>query len=371
MTAHVGPWAVRVASAPVNFGVYRADHAPLGPDELLATMREAGYDGCDCGPIGYLGTARTLPRRLAEHGLGLAGGWVDLRYDDPYGFREDLAVLDAALDVFTAVRDAAQARDAVHDPLAQVRDAAQARDVVRDDEPVRPRGSEGERDRRAAGAASEACVAWVADPRFAPRPTLACPDRPERFARPGMPADARLSLPDGDWLAYARCIEEAAVRCRARGLEPVFHHHLGTDVETPEEIERLLGSTNVSLCLDTGHLWLAGGNPVAAIRDWSSRIRQVHLKDASRDVLARVRVNGGDLWDLVAAGGFPPLGRGDLDLPAVLAELRRSGYEGWIVIEQDVPAFRASDTEALARAVADQRANRAAFGEALRAAGLA
>lgn len=320
MRAHTSPWAVRVASAPVNFGVYRQDGAPLEPQEMLATMREAGYDGTDSGPIGYLGTARTLPERLAARGLGLAGGWVDLRYDDPDGFREDLAALDAALGVFTAVRDAE----------------------------------------------SEA-----ADPRFAPRPTLACPDRPERFARPGMPADRRLSLPDGDWPVYARCIDEAAARCRDRGLEPVFHHHLGTDVETPEEIERLLGSTDVSLCLDTGHLWLAGGNPVAAIRDWSSRIRQVHVKDASRDVLARVRANGGDLWDLVAAGGFPPLGQGDLDLPAVLAELRRSGYEGWIVIEQDVPAFRASDTEALARAVADQRANRMVFNEALRAAGLA
>ncbi|MBE3009610.1 TIM barrel protein [Microbispora sp. NEAU-D428] len=303
---------------------------------MLATMREAGYDGTDSGPIGYLGTARTLPERLAAYGLGLAGGWVDLRYDDPDGFRQDLAALDAALDVFTAARDAALGAGSG--------------------------GTEGGRDARATGAA---------DPRFAPRPTLACPDRPERFARPGMPADTRLSLPDGDWPAYAGRIGEAAARCRDRGLEPVFHHHLGTDVETPEEIERLLDLTDVSLCLDTGHLWLAGGNPVAAIREWSSRIRQVHVKDASRDVLARIRASGGDLWDLVAAGGFPPLGQGDLDLPAVLAELRRSGYEGWIVIEQDVPAFRASDAEALARAVADQRANRTAFGEALRAAGLA
>ncbi|XVQ83099.1 sugar phosphate isomerase/epimerase family protein [Microbispora siamensis] len=344
MTAHAAPWAVRVASAPVNFGVYRADGAPVGPEEMLATMREAGYVGTDSGPIGYLGTARTLPERLAAHGLGLVGGWVDLRYDDPDGFHEDLAALDAALDVFTAARDAALGAG--------------------------PGDSEGGRGRDAR-AAEVAEAAWAADPRFAPRPTLACPDRPERFARPGMPADPRLSLPDSDWPAYAGRIGAAAARCRDRGLEPVFHHHLGTDVETPEEIERLLDSTDVSLCLDTGHLWLAGGNPVAAIREWSSRIRQVHVKDASRDVLARIRASGGDLWDLIAAGGFPPLGQGDLDLPAVLAELRRSGYEGWIVIEQDVPAFRASDAEAQARAVADQRANRTAFGEALRAAGLA
>ncbi|MEV4461812.1 sugar phosphate isomerase/epimerase [Microbispora sp. NPDC049633] len=339
MTARADSWAVRVASAPVNFGVYRPGGAPLEPGEMLATMGEAGYDGTDSGPIGYLGTARSLPARLAEHGLGLAGGWVDLRYGDPDGFREDLAALDAALDVFAAVRDAAYGAGSD--------------------------GPGGERDGRAAGRT------WTADPRFAPRPTLACPDRPERFARPGMPPDARLSLPGGDWPAYAARIGQAAARCRDRGLEPVFHHHLGTDVETPEEIERLLGLTDVSLCLDTGHLWLAGGNPVAAIREWSPRIRQVHVKDASRDILAWVRARGGDLWDLVAAGGFPPLGRGDLDLPAVLAELRRSGYEGWIVVEQDVPAFRAADAEALDRAVADQRANRAAFGEALRAAGLA
>ncbi|MEU6413981.1 sugar phosphate isomerase/epimerase [Microbispora sp. NPDC046933] len=366
MTGHTDPWAVRVASAPVTFGVYRADSAPLGPQELLATMREAGYDGTDSGPIPYLGTARTLPGRLAEHGLGLAGGWVDLRYDDPDGFREDLATLDAALDVFTAVRDAAlgAGSEAVREEAGERVAGGDTAGAAWDGEG--PGGSRGEPDRRAARAA-----AWAADPRFAPRPTLACPDRPERFARPGMPADARLSLPDGDWPAYAGRIGQAAARCRDRGLEPVFHHHLGTDVETPEEVERLLDLTDVSLCLDTGHLWLAGGNPVAAIRDWSSRIRQVHVKDASRDVLARIRASGGDLWDLVAAGGFPPLGQGDLDLPAVLAELRRSGYEGWIVIEQDVPAFRASDAEALARAVADQRANRATFGTALRAAGLA
>lgn len=344
MTGPARPWPIRVASAPVSFGVYRADAAPLGPDEMLAAMREAGYDGVDSGPIGYLGTARSLPGRLARHGLGLAGGWVDLRYGDADGFREDLAALDAALDVFTAVRDAA-ARDTA------VWGAA--------DGPA-PGGDSG----------GDRWAAWAADPRFAPRPTLACPDRPERYARPGMPADARLSLEDGEWAAFAAHVRQAAARCRDRGLEPVFHHHLGTDVETPEEIERLLDLTDVSLCLDTGHLWLAGGNPVTAIRDWAPRIRQVHVKDASRDTLARVRATGGDLWDLVAAGGFPPLGRGDLDLPAVLAELRRAGYEGWVVIEQDVTAFPASDAGALARAVADQRDNRAVFAEALRAAGL-
>ncbi|MFI5659943.1 sugar phosphate isomerase/epimerase family protein [Streptomyces sp. NPDC051684] len=63
-------------------------------------------------------------------------------------------------------------------------------------------------------------------------------------------------------------MQRAADRVRARGLEPVFHHHLGTDVETPDEIRRLLDLTDVSLCLDTAHLWLAGGDPVEALREW-------------------------------------------------------------------------------------------------------
>ncbi|ETK32673.1 TIM barrel protein [Microbispora sp. ATCC PTA-5024] len=337
--------AVRIASAPVSFGVYLAGRAAIGPDEMLAAMREAGYDGTDSGPLGYLGTGPGLARRLARHGLGLAGGWVDLRYGDPGGFAEDVVALEAALDVFASVP--------------------------------------------------------VDDPRFAPRPTLACPDNPERYARPGMPADRRLRVPDEEWPAFAARVREAAARCRDRGLEPAFHHHLGTDVETPEEIERLLDLTDVSLCLDTGHLWLAGGDPVRALRDWAPRIRQVHVKDAARDTLARVRTAGGDLAELVRRGGFRPLGSGDLNVSAIAAELRRTGYEGWIVVEQDVVAPEPDPPGAggaagrpgtaagaagfpwsrpdgpagpyaavLARAVGDQRDNLAVLDAALRSAGL-
>ncbi|WP_245656093.1 sugar phosphate isomerase/epimerase family protein [Microtetraspora fusca] len=289
---------VRVASAPVNFGVYTAEGAPIAADDMLAITRAAGYDGTDSGPIGYLGTGAELADRLARHGLGLAGGWVDLRYGDARGFAEDLAALEAALAVFAGVS--------------------------------------------------------VDDPGFAPRPTLACPPNPARFARPGAPVDRELRLAPDEWPGFAARVREAAARCRDRGLEPVFHPHLGTDVETEEEVERLLDLTGVSLCLDTGHLWLAGGDPVAAVGRWADRIRQVHVKDASRDTLARVRAAGGDLGEAVRRGVFPPLGAGDLDVGAVLRALERAGYEGWVVVEQDVPAT-GRDPEIVA---ADQVANR-------------
>ncbi|WP_326821132.1 TIM barrel protein [Streptosporangium sp. NBC_01756] len=284
--------SIKVANAPVNFGVYRVEGAPLDADALLGALAGAGYDGIDSGPIGYLGTGARLRERLERTGMGLAGGWVDLRYEDPGAFAADLAGLDAALAVFASVP--------------------------------------------------------VTDGRFAPRPTLACPAHPPRFAGGDAPG-----LPGEEWAAFASRVQRAADRCRDHGLEPVFHHHAGTLVETPEEIERLLELTDVSLCLDTGHLWLAGGDPVTALREWGDRIGQFHLKDASREAHDRARAAGGDLAAAVAGGAFPALGAGEIDLPAVLGAL--GGYQGWLVVEQDVPGFG----QDLDRILADQRANRA------------
>src|SRR6266508_6255493 len=89
------PAMTRVANAPVNFGIYRATSAPIGPRELLTELAEAGYDGVDSGPIGYLGADD-----LRQAGMGLAGGWVDLRYGDADGFAADLPGLRAALEAF-------------------------------------------------------------------------------------------------------------------------------------------------------------------------------------------------------------------------------------------------------------------------------
>ncbi|SCE67513.1 2-keto-myo-inositol dehydratase [Micromonospora coriariae] len=297
---------IRVAGAPVNYGIYQPTGAPVGPDDLLAALADDGYTGVDSGPIGYLGTGETLARRLDAAGIALAGGWVDLRFADPAGFAEDLAQLDAALDVFTATP--------------------------------------------------------ADDPRFAPRPTLACPGNPARMARPGSPTDLALALPAAAWPDFAARVQQAADRCRDRGLEPVFHYHLGTDVETEAEADRLLDLTDIAICLDTGHLALAGGDPVAAVRRWAGRIGQVHLKDADLAAHARVRAAGGGLADVVAVGGFCALGRGDVDLAGVLTGLGDVGYTGWLVIEQDSP----EDGRDLDRIRAEQHANLRWLEEALR-----
>src|SRR5581483_3258537 len=135
------------------------------------------------------------------------------------------------------------------------------------------------------------------------------------------------------WRRLADGVARAVERARERGFEPTFHHHMGTAVQTPDEVERLLELADVGLLLDTGHLIAAGGDPVRALRAWRDRVDHVHLKDVRQAIL---RCAGG--WDEAWRGGvFCELGSGEADLVAFLAEL--DGYDGWLVVEQDwVPA---------------------------------
>ena len=138
-----------------------------------------------------------------------------------------------------------------------------------------------------------------------------------------------------DWARLADGVARAAERARERGFEPTFHHHMGTTVQTPGEIERLLELTDVGLLLDTGHLTAGGGDPLQGLRDWRERINHVHIKDVSLAILRQE----GDWDEAWRAGAFCELGAGDADPAPVVAELQASGYSGWLVVEQDwVPA---------------------------------
>lgn len=145
--------------------------------------------------------------------------------------------------------------------------------------------------------------------------------------------------------AVAHAVELA----RARGFEPTFHHHMGTRVQSPAEIERLLEGTDVGLLLDTGHLTVAGGDPVAALRDWRERIDHLHVKDVWLDTL-----RSAPDWDTAwRRGVFCELGAGDVDLEGFLAEL--GGYDGWLVVEQDWVPRPGDDAAAQAQAQARNR----------------
>ncbi len=186
----------------------------------------------------------------------------------------------------------------------------------------------------------------------AARPVLCDAGGPERVANPG--AGAQLALEDVRWRILTDGVARAADIARERGYEPVFHHHTSTYVEGVPEIERFLEDTDVPLLLDSGHLLVAGGDPVTALADWRDRIGAVHIKDARLDIVAAVKAERADTLTAWRRGMFCALGQGDADLAAFCAALR--DYDGWVVVEQDrVLADLDGD---FARAAAEQVANR-------------
>jgi inosose dehydratase len=170
----------------------------------------------------------------------------------------------------------------------------------------------------------------AADAREA-RPVLCDAGGPERLANPG--AGAAYALGDKRWRALVDGVNRAADAARARGYEPVFHHHTSTYVEGVPEIERLLADTDVPLLLDSGHLLVAGGDPIQALDDWRDRIGAVHIKDARLDVVTQVKAERADTLTAWRRGMFCALGDGDVDLTGFCRALQ--GYDGWVVVEQD------------------------------------
>jgi inosose dehydratase len=145
-----------------------------------------------------------------------------------------------------------------------------------------------------------------------------------------------LALSDDEWETL-RCgvasVQEIGTR---RGLEIALHPHYGTVIERDDQIRRLLATTDVALCLDTGHLMVGGADPTAIVRAARGRISHVHLKDVDSSIAARVRAGEVGYRDAVHQGMYRPLGDGDADVATIVRLLREDGYDGWYVIEQDL-----------------------------------
>ncbi len=293
-----------VANAPISYGAFELTVGidPNVPDAefVLDEVSRAGYAGIDLGPVGYLGDGPVLAERLAGRGLGLAGAYLEFPFRDPAGLERLLPELDAMLDTFDAVRG-----------------------VV---------------------------------PGPAPRPTIADASSDARRLLPGRSAaDPSIGLASEDWAAFAAGLRSVLERCRDRGYEPTFHPETGTYVEAPWEIERVLEISDVGLCLETGHIFVCGGDPLAVLRGAPDRVNHVHLKDAVRSRMDAVIADGEPTPAIWSREVFCALGEGDVDLDGVLAELERLDFEGWLVIEQDI--FPQTSAR-FAKAVADQQANR-------------
>jgi inosose dehydratase len=147
--------------------------------------------------------------------------------------------------------------------------------------------------------------------------------------------DARPVLDARGWATLMRNLDRLDVAASGRGLAATLHPHVGTMVESGEETDRVLAGSAIGLCLDTGHLLIGGGDPVAVARRHPERVAHVHLKDVAADVADRVRHEGLSYTDGVRAGMYRPLGQGDVDVAAIVTSLEGAGYTGWYVLEQD------------------------------------
>jgi inosose dehydratase len=145
---------------------------------------------------------------------------------------------------------------------------------------------------------------------------------------------------EAQWSLLARGMNRLALLAAESGMRVCMHHHMGTGVQTPAEIDRFLACTDaeVGLLFDTGHIYYSEGTQAAVesvMKKHIDRIAHVHLKDVRPEVLTRVKEGGLSFLDGVRAGAFTVPGDGIIDFDPVFRSLERAGYKGWMVVEAD------------------------------------
>ncbi|MEY4696783.1 MAG: hypothetical protein RIT14_1211, partial [Pseudomonadota bacterium] len=155
----------------------------------------------------------------------------------------------------------------------------------------------------------------------------------------GKPVNDRPRLSDAEMRAFGAKLEAFAAYLAGQGVTLVYHHHMGTIVESPAEIDALMAATgpHTQLLFDAGHCAFGGGDPVAVLTRHLSRVRHVHAKNIRPDIVAKVRGEGLSFLQGVVAGAFTVPGdqEGGIDFGPLLKILAAGGYDGWIVIEAE------------------------------------
>ncbi|MHA1571117.1 MAG: myo-inosose-2 dehydratase [Alphaproteobacteria bacterium] len=151
------------------------------------------------------------------------------------------------------------------------------------------------------------------------------------------PISQRPRLPDDGWAEYGVKITILAEKMAEFGVRMAFHHHMGTIVETDEEVELLMAHTGeaVGLLFDSGHCVFSGGDPVALARRHGPRINHVHCKDVRPGILEKARARDASFMDAVIEGIFTVPGDGSIDYGTIFKNLNDVGYAGWLVVEAE------------------------------------
>ena len=148
-----------------------------------------------------------------------------------------------------------------------------------------------------------------------------------------------------DWPAFGAGVEALAAFAAEHGITLVYHHHMGTIVETPEEIDLFMTHTgpHTHLLFDTGHCFFGGGDPAVVAAKHMARVKHIHAKNVRPSVMAEVKAGNLSFLEGVRRGVFtvPGDAEGGVDFVPVLATAANHGYQGWLVIEAEQdPAVR-------------------------------
>lgn len=132
------------------------------------------------------------------------------------------------------------------------------------------------------------------------------------------------------------------------GIALTFHHHMGTVVQDPDEVERMMANTDpeyVSLLFDTGHFTYCGADPLEMVKKYVNRIKHVHLKDIRPEVVKEVKDNDLSFLEGVRRGAFTVPGDGCIDFDPIFKVLEENGYEGYMLVEAEQDPAKANPLE--------------------------
>ena len=147
--------------------------------------------------------------------------------------------------------------------------------------------------------------------------------------------DTSVEMSVGEWGAFLDNLKQVIGIAADEGLTVALHQHWGMAIERQHHMERLISQSEVEFCLDTGHLFLGGVDPVAIAQAAEGRVAHVHLKDVDGAMAEQVRSGKLPFRRSVIDGIFKPLGSGDVDIAGFVRTLESAGFDGWYVLEQD------------------------------------
>ena len=289
---------MKIGTAPVSFGAYGPVEGGVGlaPEVLVEAMAQSGYEGAELPPAGYAGPPGAAPQLFRKHGLTPVGIYIPIHFADRRLQAEDEARMEDALGDLTASETG---------PFIAI---------------------------------------------------LADEGSLDLLHHPGRGDDPTYALGVEEFGHLTRSVNRLAAHIRRRGLNPSFHPHISTYVESPAEIERLLDATDIDLTFDTGHIALGGGEILECWEAWRQRINHVHLKDVRFEVMEQAKADSRRDFEVWWADVSVPLGEGDLPLERFLALLRQHSYDKWVVVEQDRSPLPSGSQ--LRSVIATQAANR-------------